>query len=160
MEQLDRAEKLRQQVEQATADARKELFDRVLADLETLDESVRILRRTRDLEAAAVTMAYTSGRTDGVSLGAETLPDGERRSIPDGARLEIEGIGQLTIHPGRRADGETLATAEDELALALSAAGMDSIDDARASALRRRESEGLRRDALAGSRGICAGGVG
>ena len=159
MGQLDRAEKLRQHVEQATADARTELSDRVLADLETLDESVRILRRTRDLEAAAVTMAYTSGRTHGVSLGAETLPDGERRSIPDGARLEIEGIGQLTIHPGRRAHGETLATAEDELALALSAAGMDSIDDARASALRRRESEGLRRDAEAALQGIAPKGI-
>ncbi len=159
MGQLDRAEKLRQHVEQATADARTELSDRVLADLETLDESVRILRRTRELQAAAVTMAYTSGRTHGVSLGAETLPDGERRSIPDGARLEIEGIGQLTIHPGRRADGETLATAEDELALALSAAGMDSIDDARASALRRRESEGLRRDAEAALQGIVPKGI-
>lgn len=159
MGQLDRAEKLRCQVEKATVDAKTELSDQALTDLETLDETVRILRRTRDLEAAAVTMAYTSGRAHGVSLGGETLPDSARRAIPDGARLDIEGIGQLTIHPGRKADGESLATAEDALAQALTVVGIDSINEARASALHRREIEGLRRDAEAALQGIAPKGI-
>ena len=159
MEQLDRAETSRRQAEQATAAVKAELSAQVLKDLETLDESVRILRKTRDLDAAAVTMAYSSGRAHGVSLGGATLRDGERRSIPDGARLDIERIGQLTIHPGRRADGESLASAEVALARALTTAGMDSIDDARASDLRRRESEGLRRDAEAALQGIAPKGI-
>ena len=158
---LKRAEDLRRQVEQATADAKVELSDREMANLEKLDETVRVLRRTRDLEAAAVTMAYTSGRSDGVSLRGEPLRDGERTSIPDGARLEVDGLGQLTIHPGRRADGETLAAAEAELAQALAdaVAGAEGIDDARESARRGRDAAARRRDAKAVLLGIAPEGI-
>ena len=158
---LKRAEELRRQVEQAMADAKVELSDRELAKLEKLDENVRILRKTRDLEAASVTMAYTSGRSDGVSLRGEPLRDGERTSIPDGARLEVDGLGQLTIHPGRRADGETLATAEAELAQALAdaVAGAASIDDARESERRGRDAATRHRDAEAELRHIAPEGI-
>ncbi len=157
--QLKRAEELRQQVEQASADAKTELSDRVLTDLEALDETVRVLRRTRDLQAAAITMAYTSGRSDGISLDGKPLQDGKRTTIPNGARLEIEGIGQLTVHPGRQSDGETLATAEASFAGALASASVGSIDDARASVQRRRETEALRRDAEAALRGVAPKGI-
>ena len=158
--QLERAEELRQQVEQASADAKTELSDRVLTDLEALDETVRVLRRMRNLQAAAITMAYTSGRSDGISLGGKPLQDGKRTAIPDGARLEIEGIGQLTVHPGRRSDGETLATAEASFAGALASASVGSIDDARASVQRRRENEARRRDAEAALQGVAPKGIG
>ena len=159
--QLKRAEELRRRVEQATADAKVELSDRELAKLERLDETVRVLRRTRDLEAASVTMAYTSGRSDGVSLRGDPLRDGERTSIPDGAQLEVDGLGQLTIHPGRRADGETLATAEAELAkaLAVAVAGADGIDEARESARRGRDAATRHRDAEAELRHIAPEGI-
>ena len=159
IDRLNRAEELRQRVEQASADAKTELSDQVLADIETQDETVRVLRRTRDLEAAAVTMAYVSGRSDGVSLGGEPLRNGERMSIPDGARLEIESVGQLTIHPGRKADGETLAAAEAAIAQALAVAGADSIHDARTSARRGRDAEARRRDAKAALLGIAPRGI-
>ena len=159
IEQLKRAEELRQQAEQASADAKTEHSDQVLAELETLDEAARVLRRTRSIEATAITMAYTTGRSDGVTLDGNPLRDGDRTSIPDGARLEIEGLGQLTIHPGRRADSETLASAEAEFAQALTAAGLDSIDDARASARRRREAEARRRDAEAALPGVAPKGI-
>ena len=147
IEKIERAEELRRRAEQASADARTELSDSVLEDLDKLDESVRVLRRARDLEAGAIAMSYAPGRQDGVSLDGSPLPDGERLSIPDGARLDIEGIGQLEIHPGRRPDGETLAEAEAELARALEAAGASTIADARASAHRRRDAELRRRNA-------------
>lgn len=156
---LKRAEKLRQQIDQATADAKVELSDQGLVNLEGLDENVRILRRTHDLEAVAVTMTYTSGRSDGVSLDGKPLRDGERTSIPDGAQLEVGDLGQLTIHPGRRADDETLAIAEAELAQALAAANMDSIDNARASARRRRDAEVRRRGAETALLGIAPKGI-
>ena len=144
-EKIERAEELRRRVEQASADARTELSDSALEDLDKLDESVRVLRRSRDLEAGAIAMAYAHGRQDGVSMDGRPLPDGERLSIPDGARLDIEGIGRLEIHAGRRPAGETLAEAEAELARALEVAGASTIVDARASAHRRRDAE-LRRD--------------
>ncbi len=146
---IERAEELRRRAEQASADARTELSDSVLEDLDRLDESVRVLRSARDLEAGAVVMTYASGRQDGVSMDGRPLPDGERLSIPDGARLDIEGVGRLNIHPGRRPDGKTLAEAEAELARALEAAGATTIMDARASARRRRDAELRRRNAQA-----------
>ena len=146
IKKIKRTEELRRRAEQASADARNELSDSVLEDLDKLDESVRVLRRSRDLQAGAIAMFYAPGRQDGVSLDESPLPDGERLSIPDGARLDIEGIGRLEIHPGRRPDGETLAEAEAELARALEAAGTSTIADARASAHRRRDSELRRRN--------------
>ena len=159
IERLKRAEELRQQVEQASADAETELSDPALADIDSKDQTVRVLRRTRDLEASAVTMAYVSGRSDGVSLGGEPLRDGERMSIPDGARLDIESMGQLTIHLGRRAAGETLTAAEAELAQALAFAGVDHIEDARASVRHRRDTEARRRDAEAALLGNAPMGI-
>ena len=49
-EQLGRAEKLRQQKEQASADAKKEITDRFLTDIDGLDEDLRVTKRTRNLE--------------------------------------------------------------------------------------------------------------
>ena len=156
---IERAEELRRRAEQALADAKTELSDSVLEDLDKLDESVRVLKRARDLEAGAIAMAYAPGRQDGVSLDGRSLPDGERLSIPDGARLDIEGIGQLEIHPGRRPDGETLAEAEAELARALEAAGANTIADARASAHRRRDAELRRRNAEADLSDLAPDGI-
>ena len=147
VERIEHAEELRRRAEQASADARTELPDAVLENLEKLDESVRVLRRARDMEAAAIAMSYAPGRQDGVSMDGTPLRDGERLPIPDGARLDIEGVGQLEIRPGRRPDGETLAEAEAALARALEAAGASGIAEARASARRRHDAELNRRNA-------------
>ena len=127
--------------EGASNKASREISDPVMAQLEKLDESVRILRRARDLKAVAIAMTYAPGRSDGVSLDGRPLPDGRRMPVPDGARLDIEDIGQLDIDPGQTPDGETLADAEANLACALEAAGASSIADARASNQRRHEAK-------------------
>ena len=49
-DQLGRAEDLRRQTEQASADAKAEIEKQVLADLESLDEELRVLKRTREAE--------------------------------------------------------------------------------------------------------------
>ena len=159
IEKIERAEDLRRRAEQALANARTELSDPVLEDLDKLDESVRVLRRARDLDAGTISMAYAPGRQDSVSLDGRPLPDGERLSIPDGARLDIEGIGRLDIHPGRRPDGETLAEAEAELAQALEVAGANTIADARASVHRRRDAELRRRNAEADLTNLAPDGI-
>ncbi len=158
-EKIERAEELRRRADQASADARTELSDSVLEGLDKLDESVRFLRITCDLEAGAIAMSYVPGRQDGVSLDGNPLSDGERLSIPDGARLDIEGIGQLEIHPGRRPDSETLAEAETELARALEAAEVSTVADARASAHRRRDAELRRRNAEADLTDLAPDGI-
>ena len=159
IEKIERAEELRRRAEQGSAEARKELSDPALEELERLEESARVLRRARDLEAVAIAMTYAPGRSDGVSLGGNPLPGGERILIPDGARLDIDDIGRLDIHPGQRSDSETLGSAEAELARVLEAAGAESIQDARESARRRRDAELRVRDAEADLRSVAPDGI-
>ena len=159
VERIEHAEERRRRAEQASADARNELADPVLEELDKLDESVRVLRRARDMEAVAIAMSYAPGRQGGVSMDGTPLPDGEPLPIPDGARLDIEGIGHLEIRPGRRPDGETLAGAEAALARALEAAGASAIADARASARRRRDAELRRRNAEADLADLAPDGI-
>ena len=132
----------------------------MLEGLEKLEESVRVLLKARDLEAVAISITYAPGRQDGVSLGGKPLPDGERISIPDGAQLEIDDIGRLDIHPGQRQGGKTIVNAERELVQALVTAGANSIEEARASARRRRDAELRARNAEADLQSVAPDGIG
>ncbi len=156
---LERAEDLRQRSEQAAAEATAELSEDGLSALEKLDEDLRVLKRTRDADAAAITMAYAGGRSDGVSLNGLGLPDQERVPIPDGATLEIDRLGQLEISPGRRATDESVAEAAAALAAALKNAGFGTLAEARESARRRRVADEHRRDADAGLAGVVPKGI-
>ena len=157
-QQLGRAETLRQQAEQASADTKTEIADPHLSDIESLDEDLRVMKRTRDLEAATITMEYACARQDGISLDGAPLPDRERTPIPDGAKLDIDGLGQLTIHPGRKASDANVAEGGAKLAAALEAAAKDSVVAARESAQRRRQAEERGRDAQAALRGTAPKG--
>ncbi len=156
---IERTQELRRQAEEAAAKARKELADQVLEKLERLDESARVVRRARELEAPAITVTYAPGRTDGVSISGKPLPGGKRLPLPDGARLDIDGIGQLDVRPGQRPDDETSARAEVELAQALQAADAKSVEDVRASVNRRRKAELSLRNAEADLRNVAPDGV-
>ena len=156
---LERAEDLRRRSEQAAAEARAELSEDGLSALEKLDEDLRVLKRTRDADAAAVTMAYAGGRTDGVSLDGRRLPDRERVPIPDGATLEIDRLGQMEIHPGRKATDASVAEAAAAVAAALENAGFGTLAEARESARRGRLADERRRDADAGLAGVVPKGI-
>ncbi len=159
IQKIERAQELRQLAEEAAARARKELADPVLEEIERLDESARVVRRARELEAPAITVTYAPGRTDGVTISGRPLSGGKRLPLPDGVRLDIDGIGQLDVHPGQRPDDETLARAEEKLAQALQAADANTVEDVRASVNRRREAELARRNAKADMQNVAPGGV-
>ena len=156
---LQRAETLRQQLEQSAANAGKEISDHCLVEIDKLDEDYRVMKRTRDLEAATITMHYAPGRQDGISLEGAILPDRETVAIPDGAELEIESLGQLSVHPGRRASDGSLAQGEAKLVTALEVAGFRSVSEARESARRRRQEEEAGRNAQAELNGIAPKGI-
>ena len=158
-DQIGRAEGYRRQAEQALADAKSEVSERVLAGLESLDEELRVLKRTREIEAASITMEYVPDRQDGISLDGAPLADGERTPIPDGVLLEIEGLGRLTIHPGQGADRESLSEADEKLTSALAEVGIESVEAARASGRRRLDAEEHARDATATLSGIAPAGI-
>ena len=157
--QLESAEKLRQEKEQASADASKEITDRIHTEIEGLDEDLRVVRRTRDLEAATITMQYVEGRQVGVSIDGVVLLDRESIPIPDGAELDMEGLGRLAIRPSGISGGDSLAETEAKLSAALEAAGFKSIKEARKSALRRREAQERVRDATAALGAVAPKGV-
>ena len=157
--QLSRAEEIRGRQEQAEADVKAGLSTRKLKRLEELDEQVRMERGKRDLDAAAVTMSYASGRSAGVRLDGQDLREGRRTPLPDDAQLEIEGLGRLTIHSGRRESDDALAAAEAELKRALDKEGLKDIDAARDSGRRREEAEQRRREAEAQLQGVAPDGI-
>ena len=158
-DRLGRAEGLRRQAEQASADATTEIVADVLSELERLDETLRVLKRTRETEATAITMEYVAGRQDGISLDGARLADRERTPIPDGALLEIEDLGRLTIHPGLQADRESVEKAGARMSSALAEADHESLETARASAQRRLAAEQRAREAAATLNGIAPDGI-
>ncbi len=158
-ERLGSAEELRQKAEQALADAKAEISNHLLDDIERLDEDLRVLKRTRDLEAVTITMRYVVDRQDGISLNGTVLPDRKAMPIPDGAKLDIDSLGQLEIHPGSKASDGSLAEGEAKLTTALEAAGVKSVAEARESAQRRRQAEECDRDARAALKGIAPEGI-
>ena len=79
--------------------------------------------------------------------------------IPDGATLEIEGIGWLTVHPAAGSASDAVNASERALAEALAAAGCESIEDVRAARQVRLEADARRRDAESRLNGIAPDGV-
>ena len=158
-ERLESAEALRRQSEEASADAKKEISDRDLTEIEKLDEDLRVMKRTRGLEAASITMQYAEDRQGGVSLDGVALPDRQTMPIPDGAELEIESIGRLVIQPGRKAKDGSLAEGEAKLAAALQHRWLSKVvAQARDSALRRRQAEEHRSGRASRAQGRCPKG--
>lgn len=159
IERIEKAEELRQRIQQAMAEIKVALSQSDIENLENLDGEMRLLRRTRNVEAVSVTMAYTTGRSSGIYHNGKPLRDGQRTSIPDGARLDIDGLGQLTVHPGRAMQDDALARAEAELNRALTKADAISMDDARSSAKRGRNAEERCRESTAELSGIAPNGI-
>ena len=158
-ERLESAETLRRQLEEASADTKKEISDRDLTEIERLDEDLRVMKRTRDLEAATITMQYAADCEGSVLLDGVALVNRKSMPIPDGAELEIERIGQLVIQPGKKAKGGSVANGEAKLAAALNASGFKSVAQARDSGLRRRHAEEHGRDAEAALKGVAPKGI-
>ncbi len=146
-EKLDKAETLRKQLEEAKAAARVEITDRDRDRLEAQYEELRVLERAREAEAAAITMTYSPGRSTGVYLKGEPLVNAQRTLIPNGAQLDIDEIGSLTIHPGRRVDDQSLAVAREAFVQALAKVRRSDIAEIRASGQRKRKADERRRDA-------------
>ena len=156
---LAKAEGLRTELEKARADAKVGPTDKVLRQLEDRAGEVRVLRKARELEAVALTMRYATGREDGIALDGRPLPNEDRVAIPNGATLEIEGIGALTVHPGAQSAADTLAIAEKALASALEAAGYETMEEARTAAHLRLDAESRQRDAEHQLNGVAPNGI-
>ena len=156
---LEQAEGARRAAEAARAEAAREVAVHTAEELEQHHSQVRELRRLRDREAASLTMSYLPGKAGTVRRGKTALEDGVRVSVPDGAVLDIDGVGRLVVHPDQRVDNTSLEEAEARLSELLLASGIEDISEVRASLARRREAEERRRDAEALLRGVAPHGI-
>jgi hypothetical protein len=100
-DKLAKAEVQRTTVETATAAAKAAPTAAALRKLDRLAQDIALHRATLDMEGPAVTMRYADDAAGGVTLDGVALPEAERRAIPAGARLDLAGLGQLVVHPGR-----------------------------------------------------------
>ena len=146
-EKLRQAEEARRALEEAHAEGKRELSMHASDGLERLAAQVRALQRQRDREAAAITMVYQPDREGGVSMGGIALQDGVRALIPEGAELDIAGMGRLSVHPDQRVDNTSLEEAEQRLRDELLRHGVEDMNGVHASLARRRAAEERRLDA-------------
>ena len=156
---LEQAEKARRAREKAQAEEDSELGEELVNELEQQDAQVRALRRSRDREAAAVTMSYLPGKGGAASIGDRVLEEGVRVSVPDGAEVDIAGVGRLAVHPDLRVDNDSLEESLARLHSVLHGFGLEDIAAARASLGRRRAAAERRRDAEAILKSVAPRGI-
>ena len=156
---LEQAQEARRAGEKAQAEEDRELAPHAAEELEQQDAQVRALRRSRDREAAAVTMSYLPGKGGAVRIGDRVLEDGVRVSVPEGAEFDIDGIGRLELHPDLRVDNASLEESLARLHAMLRSFGLEDIEEARASLGRRRAAAERRRDAEAMLKGVAPRGI-
>ena len=138
---LDRAEAARARAEAARAGVSLGPDAATMQRLEALDRDLAVARAARDRAAPSLTMDYADGASRGVSRDGAALPDGVPVPIPEGAALDLAGLGRLTIRSGRAAEAEAVRDAEARLRHALDAAGLADLDAAREAAAHRAAEE-------------------
>lgn len=132
-DRLARAEVLRGAVEEGEAAL---ALIAVPADMvEALEQTeIDIVRRRAAEEAGlpSLLMTYAEGASAPILMDGQSLPHAEERAIRDRARLEIPGIGTLTVRSNRpaEADGE-LQAAEQRRRDLLASIGVVSLGEAR-----------------------------
>jgi hypothetical protein len=120
--------------------------DGVIAAVRREAQSVATLAARLSAAAPAVRIAYARGGAGKVKVGGRVLADGETLNPTRPLAIEIEGVGVLTVAPGR---SETLAEDEADLAARqtqlgelLARVGAASVDEAEQRSSERRDIEG------------------
>lgn len=146
-QRLATAARHRDEVETLSAQAQLGLSSDALEEIEELALKLSVARKALETAAPAVVMRYAEGRRDGISQDGRPLPDNERIALPEGGRIDIDGIGTLHVHPGAGADGSSVENALAVLDGALVEHGLASLDEARRSARDRAAAEVALREA-------------
>lgn len=131
-ERLARAEALRvAQEEKEAALALAAIPAGSIERLRALEVGIAGLRATEEAGLPSVCVAYEMGASDTVLMDGAPLADGEERSIRDHVRLDIPGIGTLTLRSNRPAKAnDALKAAEDERRGLLAASGVADLAEA------------------------------
>ena len=135
VQRIAEAEATRKLMEESEAAARTGPDQAALRKLETLSTALATARATRDAMATQLIITYAAGRDGAVTLDGRALDGANPYPIPRGARLAIEGTGEIEIRPGAEAqDDDAVERAERSLAKALDKLGLPDLAAARTAA--------------------------
>lgn len=130
-ERIGKARSCREKVEAAKAAASFGPDDKQMEKLRVLLTALTTARALRDSTATRVTMRYVPNREGGVLHAGQALADGKELAIHKDAVLHLEGLGELTVHPGEGPAGlGSVSQAETDLAEALATLGVSSVEEA------------------------------
>lgn len=146
-DRLSAARRARQAAETAMAEASIGPDNAALDQLRALSAALTTARVLRDSTATRVTMRYAPGQSGSVLAGEVPLAHDTVRPIHTETVLHIAGLGDLVVHPGEGPGGRAdVERAEADLAKALGALGLTSMQDAiRAHGVRKEAQDSLNR---------------
>lgn len=139
-DRLAKTQAARQEVETAKAEATVGPDDAAMEQLRSLSAALTTARVLRDSTATRVAMRYAPGQEGSVRDGDTPLPHGEDLLIHVDTVLRIDGLGELSVHPGAGPEGPANAAhAENDLARALETLGCPSLEAAARAHQKRKE---------------------
>ena len=132
-QRLEQAEAARQQIEDGeAAHALLAIPADAIEWLEALDLKIVRLRAAAEVGLPTLRIDYLEDASGSVSMDRQPLPGGEDRSFAGMAKLEISGVGTLTIHSSRQAEPDgALESTETARRKLLATLGIDSLLAAR-----------------------------
>ncbi len=129
---LEAAEAARQAIETGEAElALLRLPEKAVAELEALEVELAKLEAVAEASRPSVAIAYAPG-APAVSLDGLPLIEGQPRSHDGKARLQIPGVGVVTLNSGRLPEGDQkLRQARERRGALLAALGVADLAEAR-----------------------------
>lgn len=132
-QRLGEAEKVRQNIEEGEAQlALLEISARSIEELQACEVEIAKLRAIDEAARPSVSIHYEADAAGAVTLDGKPLTDGEDRTYDGQARLDVAGIGTITLRSNRLGrDGTQMAQAEAARATLLASMSVDSLSAAR-----------------------------
>lgn len=141
-ERIEIARFVREQLEAAKAAASVGPDDTSMDKLRGLLAALTTARALRDSTATRVTMRYAPGREGAVQHSGAPLVESTALAIHAATALHLEGLGELTVHPGEGPAGlGDVAQAEVDLAVVLEVLGVPSVEEATRAHQKRQEAK-------------------
>jgi DNA repair exonuclease SbcCD ATPase subunit len=159
VETLTAADGYRRALEAAQAKAKQQITTEAWERIDACERARIAGQQAQAAAAPSVTMRYLPGKDGRIDAGGTPLPEGTRRPVTAPLTLDLPDLGTLTVTPGALADSATTAQAEADLAQALDAAGVASVEEARHSLRLRAEADATAREAAAALAAVAPKGI-
>ncbi|WGW04696.1 AAA family ATPase [Tropicibacter oceani] len=135
-EVLTKAEAAETRAAKALAEAGRGPEQAVVDRIEALQRKLETARAVREAAGPKLTVQYHDGAPL-LALDGTPMPDGMVHAVTGRSRIDIPGIGTLTISPAQDGAADPVKQAEMALSQALDAAGWPDLDKMRQAALAR-----------------------